>query len=41
MIVQAFVYYVEVYYNTPPPGKKVFIQPQIFQAAEDGVEGDD
>ena len=35
------MYYEEVYYNTPPPGKKVLIQLQIFQAAEDGGEGDD
>ena len=35
------MYYEEVYYNTPPPGKKVLIQLQIFEAAEDGGEGDD
>ena len=34
------LYYEEVYYNTPPPGKKVLIQPQNVQVAEDGVEGD-
>ena len=32
--------YYEVYYNTPPPGKNIFIQLQIAQVAEDDVEGD-
>ena len=40
MIVQALVYYAGVYYNTPPPGKKFFIQLRIVQAGGDGVEGD-
>ena len=34
------LYYEEVYYNTPPPGKKVLIQLQNVQVAEDDVEGD-
>ena len=29
-----------MYYNTPPPGKNVLIQPQNVQVAEDDVEGD-
>ena len=29
-----------MYYNTPPPGKNIFIQLQIAQVAEDDVEGD-
>ena len=32
--------YYEVYYNTPPPGKKILIQLQNVQVAEDDVEGD-
>ena len=32
--------YYEVYYNTPPPGKNIFIQLQNVQVAEDDVEGD-